>query len=184
MIHDFAEYQTKVARTMSGDGDANLRLAVWAMGLSGEAAEVLDYFDQGGGDLDILTKELGDVCWYISALCEHNGFELGHVAGEPLVSDFLDTVLLDESVSRPDISLSIAAGSTVDYIKKVVGHGHDLDRDRLQRDLRIVLHLVAEIAESQAISLEDVLGRNIAKLEKRYKAGFSTEASKARVDQA
>lgn len=50
-------------------------MLVWnALGLAGEAGEVADLikkavFHQHGLDRDKLIKELGDVLWYVAALC-------------------------------------------------------------------------------------------------------------------
>ena len=73
------EYQTKAARTLIDAPDAKYTddqiMLVWnALGLAGEAGEVVDtikkaVFHQHGLDRDELIKELGDVLWYVAALC-------------------------------------------------------------------------------------------------------------------
>ena len=80
-----SEYQELAARTMSPDIlNENMDLACHAMGLSGEAGEVTDYlkkciFHGHKFDKDILVKELGDVMWYIAALCTTEGVTLEEV---------------------------------------------------------------------------------------------------------
>lgn len=73
------EYQQQAARTLIDAPDAEYTnheiMLVWnALGLAGEAGEVADtvkkaVFHQHGLDRDELIKELGDVLWYVAALC-------------------------------------------------------------------------------------------------------------------
>ena len=74
------------------------------------------------------------------------------------------------------------AGEVAELIKKHIGHGHDLDKDKLVNELGDVLWYVAGLADMVGVSLSEVARRNIDKLKARYPEGFSTEASKARVD--
>ncbi len=83
------EYQQQAARTLIDGPDFSLTdtefMTVWvALGLAGEAGEVAELVKKGllhrhGLDLQKLHKELGDVCWYIAALCTECGFDLGDV---------------------------------------------------------------------------------------------------------
>jgi NTP pyrophosphatase (non-canonical NTP hydrolase) len=60
-------------------------MIVWnAIGLSGESGEVADLvkkgiFHQRGIDTDKLKKELGDVLWYLAALCTQFGWTMEEV---------------------------------------------------------------------------------------------------------
>ncbi len=60
-------------------------MVAWnAIGLTGEAGEVADLvkkgiFHQQGIDRTKMKKELGDVLWYLSALCTEFGFTLEEV---------------------------------------------------------------------------------------------------------
>ena len=69
-----------------------------------------------------------------------------------------------------------------EYVKKAVGHGHEMKVEKLSHHLLTVLTHVNSLCVGEGIELEDVLNRNIAKLEARYPKGFSTEASISRVD--
>lgn len=76
---DANEYQLAAARTLIDKPDsvysgADIMLVWNALGLAGEAGEVADtikkaVFHQHGIDRDELIKELGDVLWYVAALC-------------------------------------------------------------------------------------------------------------------
>jgi NTP pyrophosphatase (non-canonical NTP hydrolase) len=69
------------------------------------------------------------------------------------------------------------AGEVADYLKKVIGHGHELDVDVLAKELGDVLWYVARIADEVDLLLSDVATRNLQKLAARYPNGFSTQAS-------
>lgn len=80
------------------------------------------------------------------------------------------------------MGLTGEAGETVDLIKKEVHHGHELDQDKLKKELGDVLHYLAGIATMYGLNLEDIAVTNIEKLAKRYPNGFNTEDSIKRVD--
>lgn len=74
-----------VPGALTSDPVFKMNVAVFAMGLAGEAGEVADYLKKvlGHGkafDVDVLKKELGDVLWYMAALATMYGFTLEEVA--------------------------------------------------------------------------------------------------------
>lgn len=73
------------------------------------------------------------------------------------------------------------AGEVSDMLKKHLFQGHDFKKDDLINELGDVMWYIALICESQHLSLNGVMQRNIDKLEKRYPQGFSSEASIHRV---
>ena len=77
------------------------------------------------------------------------------------------------------LALGVAgeAGEVADQVKKHVGHGHALDRDKLADELGDVLWYVAVMAERIGVPLDEVMARNVDKLRRRYPEGFSTERS-------
>ena len=75
------------------------------------------------------------------------------------------------------LGLAGEAGEVVDYLKKVVGHGHKLDKDKLVKELGDVLWYVAEICSEINADMSDVAQQNIDKLKARYPDGFSSERS-------
>ena len=82
----FTAYQEQAQRTARTEMPYRDRLAVAALGLVGEAAEVSEKvkkFLGHGHDLDTLDmlEELGDVLWYIAEMTTILGAELGVVAG-------------------------------------------------------------------------------------------------------
>jgi NTP pyrophosphatase (non-canonical NTP hydrolase) len=83
------EYQELAARTLIEEPDFDIAakdvMISWnALGLAGEAGEVVDLVKKGiyhqqGIDKTAIKKELGDVLWYISALCKQFDFTLEEV---------------------------------------------------------------------------------------------------------
>lgn len=84
-----AEYQRLAARTLIEKPDAKYTdqelMLLWdGMGLAGEAGETADYikkvvFHRWDMDLGKLAKELGDVLWYVAAICTTMGLSLAEV---------------------------------------------------------------------------------------------------------
>lgn len=71
------------------------------------------------------------------------------------------------------------SGETIDLLKKIIFHGHDLEtnRDKLAIELGDCLWYIAGIATAAGINLDDIAKRNIEKLKARYPDGFSEERS-------
>lgn len=83
------DYQKLAARTLIDQPDfeispAQVMISWNALGLAGEAGEVVDLIKKGiyhqrGIDRNEVKKELGDVLWYLSALCKQFDFTLEEV---------------------------------------------------------------------------------------------------------
>lgn len=80
------EYQKLAQRTMIDEPGFTIpgkdMMTIWyALGLAGEAGEVANHVKKGilhqhVIKRDMIIKELGDVIWYIAALCENLDIEL------------------------------------------------------------------------------------------------------------
>lgn len=86
----------------------------------------------------------------------------------------------DASLAVLALGVAGEAGEVADIVKKVVGHGHELDRDKLRKELGDVLWYVATLSRALELDLSDVAGANIEKLLARYPDGFSAERSRNR----
>ena len=69
------------------------------------------------------------------------------------------------------------SGEAIDIVKKHLHQGHELDREKLIKELGDIAWYLAEAATALEIDLETVLERNIEKLKSRYPEGFSAERS-------
>ena len=74
------------------------------------------------------------------------------------------------------------SGEVIDIVKKHLAQGHELDKEKIIKELGDVAWYMAEIATVLDVELEDVLAQNIEKLKKRYPEGFSTEKSVNRAE--
>ncbi len=89
------------------------------------------------------------------------------------------TVPMDEKTMQMTWSLALAGevGELANRTKKVFLHGHPYDQDAVIEELGDILWYLAVYAHDIGVDLQTVAERNIAKLEKRYPDGFSSEAS-------
>ena len=69
------------------------------------------------------------------------------------------------------------SGEAIDIVKKYLAQGHELDREKLIKELGDIAWYLAEMATVLDIELEEVLVRNIDKLKARYPEGFDKEKS-------
>lgn len=75
------------------------------------------------------------------------------------------------------MGLAGESGEVIDYLKKVYFHGHQLDLNKLSKELGDVLWYLAAIANAFDLSLDNIAEENIRKLEERYPNGFEKEKS-------
>ena len=69
------------------------------------------------------------------------------------------------------------SGEAIDIVKKHLHQGHELDREKLIKELGDIAWYLAETAYALDLELEVVLEQNIAKLKERYPEGFEAEKS-------
>ena len=69
------------------------------------------------------------------------------------------------------------SGEAIDIVKKWLAQGHELDREKLKKELGDICWYVAETATALGISLEEIMEANIEKLRKRYPQGFDADRS-------
>lgn len=95
-----------------------------------------------------------------------------------------DLVISDQRRQRLAIAamgLSGESGEVVELLKKWIGHGHELDLDKVAKELGDVLWYIAEICTVLELDLEsDVAGPNLEKLKARYGAKFTEAKSRNR----
>ena len=88
----------------------------------------------------------------------------------------------DEILINGVMGLCGESGEAIDIVKKWFAQWHELDREKLIKELGDVAWYLAEIAHALGVSLEEVLQRNIDKLKERYPDGFKTADSVNRKD--
>lgn len=89
----FEEYQKRALTTAHNTYEPLMEKTIWVMGVAGEAGEVVEKWKKivaykGGKitpeDLQELSKEIGDVLWYLAVLAESLGLSLEQVAEQNL----------------------------------------------------------------------------------------------------
>ena len=85
---NFDGYQKKALETAIINPDPLMDKTIWAMGIAGEAGEVLEKWKKivaykngkvTTEDLEGLKKELGDVVWYVAVMADSLGLSLSEV---------------------------------------------------------------------------------------------------------
>ena len=90
---------------------------------------------------------------------------------------------LNPALSKRDVlingvmGLCGESGEAIDIVKKWLAQGHELDKDKLAKELGEIAWYLAETAWALDIPLEKILQGNIEKLKKRYPEGFSADRS-------
>lgn len=88
---NFNDYQKQSLTTAIFHRDEQMDKTIWAMGVSGEAGEVLEKWKKivaykdgkiTEEDLKEISKELGDVLWYISLFAHSLGLSLDDIANQ------------------------------------------------------------------------------------------------------
>lgn len=79
------------------------------------------------------------------------------------------------------LGLAGEAGEVAELIKKVAGHGHPLDREKMQLEIGDVLWYIAVLSDQLGFKLSEIADANTAKLKARYGDSFSVKASMERV---
>jgi NTP pyrophosphatase (non-canonical NTP hydrolase) len=74
------------------------------------------------------------------------------------------------------------SGEAIDLVKKHLAQGHELDKEKLAKELGDVAWYLAETAHAIGYDLETILRMNIDKLRARYPEGFDTARSLSRKD--
>ena len=90
---------------------------------------------------------------------------------------------LNPDLSKKDVlingvmGLCGESGEAIDIVKKWLAQGHELDKEKLAKELGDIAWYLAETATALDLSLEDVFEANIEKLKKRYPEGFDPQRS-------
>jgi len=174
IIMNVIEYQRGASRTLNNTPDLDKNILVYTLGLGGEVGEVqtLIHDFELNPPPDKLSKELGDVLWYIAALSTTLNLDMARL---PYVYKGNSSILVFS------LQLGMKTSIILEIIKKHIGHGHLLDEALLRTCLGTVLRYVIALCEAYNLNVLDVMSENLAKLEKRYPQGFSHEASKNRL---
>jgi NTP pyrophosphatase (non-canonical NTP hydrolase) len=100
----------------------------------------------------------------------------------------LAMITLNPALDKKDVlingvmGLCGESGEAIDIVKKWLAQGHELDRDKLAKELGDIAWYLAETATALGLDLDDIFAANIEKLKRRYPEGFDAERSIHRTD--
>ena len=90
---------------------------------------------------------------------------------------------LNPKLSKKDVlingvmGLCGESGEAIDIVKKHLHQGHELNKEKLIKELGDTAWYLAEASYALGVDLSTVLERNIDKLKARYPEGFSVDKS-------
>ena len=99
----------------------------------------------------------------------------------------LAMVTLNPELNKKDVLINSVmglcgeSGEAIDIVKKWLAQGHELDKERLTKELGDIAWYLAEAATALDLPLEQILQANIDKLKKRYPDGFEVKRSMVRL---
>jgi NTP pyrophosphatase (non-canonical NTP hydrolase) len=173
----FDEYQKAALRTASMGLGHDLEMCIRALGLCGEIEEykavVFDAL------LEPIVKEAGDVMWYVAALADAFNMTGAHLAIDDLHSFGAYQQRKFVAGSLALARMTSAAGILAELVKKQVGHKKPANRDLVADLLRDVL---AQLAQTNMVSMSTIAATNVAKLRARYPAGFDVAIASKKPD--
>lgn len=161
--HLLRNYQRDAMRTALVT-EPSKDLLIRTCGLVGEFGE---FFDEPS------AEELGDLIWYIAAVCDTAGLNIADlVEGNPLLIKILDQYADPEFIASMGPRALLSVCRVAEYVKKTAGHGRDLPRTKLTDPLRVVLAFsvacAADFDTSEGEGLPALLAANVAKLRARH----------------
>jgi NTP pyrophosphatase (non-canonical NTP hydrolase) len=177
---DPAAYARALQKFFYKDG-RHISLAGSALGLCGEAAEVVQLFEEAQPGQDVgqfhtnLKLELGDVLWYVAAMFDSLGKTMLDIDSMFPAPDLQKLVSYAGELEITDLLLHMGrhAGHAADRIKKYEWHGKTLDQNGLFADLTNIVTIVSELAARTGMTVEELFQANVDKLEARYPGGFT-----------
>ena len=95
---------------------------------------------------------------------------------------------LNPDLSKKDILINAVmglcgeSGEAINIVKKWLAQGHELDKEKLAKELGDIAWYLAETATALGLDLDDIFAANIEKLKRRYPEGFDAERSIHRTD--
>jgi len=186
-IRTINQFENEVRRLL---GAHEKEISAYALGLAGEAGEVVDLLKKSWGhghplDVEKLKKELGDALWYVVALALQFGLPISAYTQRRLIDD-----TAPEQRGKRALHIIRLVGRVCGYLEGTwySERGHFTAPDGLQRaltrDLGCIFDQLEQLGLEHGLTLGSILQANVDKLRLRYPNGFSTEASIARVDVA
>lgn len=171
------QYQKKAITTKMYDD--SVAIAYIVLGICGESAELYEKIVEGDtseGNLELLSKEIGDVAWYLAGWAEENKLKLESIAKFNTVQSSEGQV----SIHHLNDQLVLYSGQIAEYTKKALRDNFDeisvgvYPADKLVKvniAVANLLETIKGIAFYFLLSFDEILEDNIEKLRSRAERG-------------
>jgi NTP pyrophosphatase (non-canonical NTP hydrolase) len=184
---NFSEYQ-KLSRETAIYPNLGNNLYYPTLGLCGEAGEVAEKVVSYNGYIQKnklmhskileLTKELGDILWYISNLGIEAELQLNKIAGLESFKEVQDTINFDyaslyDTLQLFTLRICAHTGQVAEAIKKTYRDNNGLLSNEKQNLINVnlyhIIFIITEVCTLIEIDFETVAIKNIEKLNERMK---------------
>jgi len=179
-LHDEHHHMVSVLAKSGADiltslTPVNCHLLHMAVGISGEAGEVLECVcSPNGVDVANLIEELGDIEFYVEGLRQG-----ARISRFETVTAPIDGIIYDNTGTH----VSVSASQILDLVKKTVIYNKPLNRDALMSALSSLELGMQILRDNHTLIRDEILLVNIAKLSVRYKGMTYTDtAAQTRAD--
>lgn len=158
------DYVEQAMRTCSSEFyEVNHDIEHGIIGLCTEAGELLECFYKDitdEPDSVHILEELGDVCWYLAAVCKGSNWKWEDIAFGSEFGDMEVELFIDEII--------IVTAEALNLLKKAHYYGVNIDMSILQNHMKLIHSSVSAICEKYNSSIEQIQEANIKKLKSRY----------------
>lgn len=153
-VGQFADYPPAVVH------GNNVKLVYPVLGLAEEVAELHEKMQTGADRLEI-SKELGDVCWFVQEVASCLGMRMSQLSRTPTL--------------KTTVTLDVLSGTVCGVLAKAVRDTDGLlsprGVDKIIDTLSQILSKIEEVAAEYGFQLEDVMRGNYNKLASRKSRG-------------
>lgn len=135
--------------------------------------------------IEHLEEELIDglmYCEHLAQAITNPGWTANDYQRAALRTAQTDKLSADELLLNGVMGLNGEAGEVIDLVKKALFQGHELDHEKLMKELGDIAWYLAVTAHALGYSLSDVFDENVEKLKKRYPDGFDKARSMNRTE--
>jgi len=164
---NYKEYSEQAISTAIYPGKGN-NIIYPVLGLVGETGEVCEKFFITA-NADELLKELGDVFWYVNAICYEVDIDFNKVVIDRLCVNGIGIT------KKWLMQLSICVAKIAEKTKKLIRDGNGAVTDDykkfIEEQIGAVVSTLIVICDNSNVNVDDVLQKNIDKLFSRKERG-------------
>lgn len=101
---------------------------------------------------------------------------------ELFVAKMLKAMPKREQLVHCALGLVGEAGEVAELVKKEFAYGKEYDENEMDNELGDVLFYLVAMAQQNGVWLDEIMEKNVAKLQQRYPKGYTDADAIARVD--